>query len=96
MTKTFKDLKKELKEKDPELYNEIMTEVSQEIEELKKQWGGVRKNAGRKKIYSEKVKETYELEKTDVISLKDYAQKHKVSKNKAIHEAINLLIRQEG
>lgn len=94
MAKTFKDFKKELKEKDPEFYNEIMAEASQEIEEIKKQWGGVRLNAGRKKIYAEKVKETYELEKSDVINLKDYAKKHNISKNRAIREAINLLIKQ--
>lgn len=58
--------------------------------------GGKRLNAGRKKIYYDKVKETYELEKADVISLKEYAKKHKVSKNRAIHEAINLLTKQEA
>lgn len=54
--------------------------------------GGARANAGRKKIYIEKVKETYELEKTSVISLKDYAKKHKISKNKAISLAIETLL----
>jgi len=96
MAKSFKDLKKELKQKDPELYNEIMTEASQEIKEIKKQWGGKRQNAGRKKEYSEKVKETFDLEKSDVVSLKEYAKKHKISKNKALHEAINNLIRHEA
>lgn len=96
MAKSFKDLKKELKQKDPEFYNEIMTETIQEIEEIKKQWGGKRPNAGRKKEYSEKVKETFDLEKSDVINLKEYAKKHKISKNKALHEAINILIKQEA
>lgn len=58
--------------------------------------GGKRPNAGRKKIYTEKVKETYELEKADVVSLKEYARKHKLSKNRAIHEAINLLIQKKA
>lgn len=58
--------------------------------------GGTRANAGRKKIYTEKIKETYEIEKADVISLKEYAKKHNISKNKAIHEAINLLTKQEA
>ena len=58
--------------------------------------GGARANAGRKKIYVDKVKETYELEKSDVVSLKEYAKKHKISKNKAIQEAINLLTRHEA
>ena len=93
MPKTFKDIKKELQLKEPELYEEIMTEATQEIEEIKKQWGGKRPNAGRKKENSEKVKETFDLEKTDIISLKEYAKKHKISKNKALHEAINNLIR---
>lgn len=96
MAKSFKDLKKELKQKDPELYNEIMAEATQEIEEIKKQWGGKRPNAGRKKEYSEKVKETFDLEKSDVISLKEYAKKHKISKNKALHDAINILTKQEA
>lgn len=96
MVKTFKDLKKELKQNDPELYNEIMTEAAQEIEELKKQWGGKRPNSGRKKEYSEKVKETFDLEKADVICLKEYAKKHKISKNKALHEAIHNLVRNEA
>lgn len=36
MPKSFKDYKKELRKKDPEFYNEIMTEAEQEIEEIKK------------------------------------------------------------
>jgi len=96
MAKTFKDLKEELQQKDPEFYNEIMTEATQEIEKIKKQWGGKRSNAGRKKEYSERVKETFNLEKSDVISLKEYAKEHKISKNKALHEAIENLIRKNA
>ena len=68
------------------------------IEYYKKTFGrgGARINAGRKKIYTDKVKETYELEKSDVICLKDYAKKHKISKNKAISQAINILIKLEA
>ena len=58
--------------------------------------GGARKGAGRKKLYVEKVKETYELEKNDVLSLKEYAKKHKISKNKALHEAIQYLTKNEA
>lgn len=95
MAKSFKDIKKELKEKNPELYNEIMTEAAHEIEEMRK-WGGKRSNSGRKKSSVEKVKKTFELEKSDVVCLKEYAKKHKISQNKAIKEAINNLTKQEG
>ncbi len=89
--KTHEQVMQELKNKDPESYYQIIEESNNEIEELRK-WGGKRSNAGRKKEYKDKVKETFDLEKTDVINLKEYAKKHKISKNKALHEAINKLI----
>ncbi len=58
--------------------------------------GGARPGAGRKKLFTSKKRETFDLEESDVISLKDYAKKHKISKNKALHEAINILTRQEA
>jgi len=58
--------------------------------------GGVREGAGRKKEYKSKKRETFDLEETDIISLKEYAKKRKISKNKALHEAITNLIRQEA
>ncbi len=58
--------------------------------------GGKREGAGRKKVYKCRKKATFELEETDVISLKEYAKKHKISKNKAIHKAINLLTGNEN
>ncbi len=91
MPKTFKEFMKELNTKDPALHQEIIEESDREIEEIKKQWGGKRPNAGRKKEYKDKVKETFDLEKSDVICLKEYAKKHKISKNKALSEAIRRL-----
>jgi hypothetical protein len=96
MAKSFKDLKKELKEKDPAFYDEIMTEASREIEEIRKTWGGKRFNAGRPVIYSGRKKTTFELEEADIINLRDYAKKHKISQNRAIHKAISLLSRKEA
>ena len=58
--------------------------------------GGARPGAGRKKQFTSKKRETFDLEESDVISLKEYAKKHKISKNKALHEAINILTKQEA
>ncbi len=69
-------------------------EKSSGIEYYKKTYGrgGARPNAGRKKQYKNKVKETYEIEKTEADKLKSYAKEHGISKNKAITEAINKLV----
>jgi len=58
--------------------------------------GGAREGAGRKKQYTSKKRETFDLEESDIISLKEYAKKHKISKNKALHEAISSLTKQEA
>lgn len=55
--------------------------------------GGARAGAGRKKVYTEKVKETFELEKELSNSLKEYSKEHKISKNKAINEAIKKFLK---
>lgn len=72
-----------------------MENVAKRAEEFKKR-GGKREGSGRKKLYENRIKATFDLEETDVINLKDYAKKHKISKNKALHEAINILIRHEA
>lgn len=58
--------------------------------------GGARQGAGRKKEYTAKKRETFDLEEADIISLKEYAKQRKISKNKALHEAIANLTRQEA
>lgn len=58
--------------------------------------GGARQGAGRKKEYVSKKRETFDLEEADIISLKEYAKQRKISKNKALHEAITNLTRQEA
>lgn len=58
--------------------------------------GGARQGAGRKKEYVSKKRETFDLEEADIISLKEYAKQRKISKNKALHEAIANLTRQEA
>jgi len=95
MPKSLDQILEELKQTDPESYNEIISESNKEIEEIRK-WGGKRANSGRKKTDKEKIKKTFELEKSDVVSLKEYAKKHKLSQNKALHEAINNLLKHEA
>jgi hypothetical protein len=75
---------------------EATEQADRDIEEIKKQWGGKRPNSGRKKQNTEKVKRTFELEKADIICLEKYAKKHRISKNKALKEAIHILERQEA
>jgi len=58
--------------------------------------GGARQGAGRKKEYVAKKRETFDLEEADIISLNEYAKSRKISKNKALHEAIASLTRQEA
>ena len=58
--------------------------------------GGARQGAGRKKEYVAKKRETFDLEEADIISLKEYAKQRKISKNKALHEAITNLTCQEA
>jgi hypothetical protein len=89
------DLLEEIKDTDPERYNKIVENVAKRSEEFKKR-GGKREGSGRKKLYANRVKATFDLDESDVINLKDYAKKHKISKNKALHEAINNLIRNEA
>lgn len=54
--------------------------------------GGSRLGAGRKKQFTSKKRATFDLEEADIISLEKYAKKRKISKNKAISEAIHNLI----
>ncbi len=95
MAKSLDKILEELKQTDPQSYNEIITESDKEIAEIRK-WGGKRPNSGRKKQYKEKVKRTFELEKDDVVCLENYAKKHKISKNKALKEAIHNLEKLEA
>jgi hypothetical protein len=93
--KTHEQIMEELKQTDPESYNQIINESEKEIAEIRK-WGGKRPNSGRKKQNNEKVKRTFEFEKADIVCLENYAKKHKISKNKALKEAIHILERQEA
>ena len=93
--KTHEQIMEELKQTDPESYKQIIEESNKEITEIRK-WGGKRPNSGRKKQNKDKVKRTFELEKDDVVCLENYAKKHRISKNKALKEAIHILERQEA
>lgn len=87
MPQTFKQYMQELKEKDPELYKEIIEESNKEIEELR-QWGGKRPNAGRKKL-ADRVAINKRIKKDTVILIKDYSKTHNVSENEALDRLIN-------
>jgi len=89
---TLDEVLENVRLKNPEAYKEIIEESDREIERIKASWGGKRSNSGRKKQYNEKVKETFDIEKADIVSLKEYAKTHKISKNKALKEAIRCLI----
>jgi len=89
MPKTHEELMEELKQTDPELYQEIMSEVAQEIEEIRKKWGGKRSNAGRKKIYSDRVALNKRIQKDTIVLIKDYSKTHNISENEALDRLIN-------
>jgi hypothetical protein len=89
------ELLNEIREESPERYDKIMENVTRRAEDFKKH-GGKREGSGRKKLYNHRVKATFDLDESDIISLRDYAKKHKISKNKALQEAINNLIRNEA
>ncbi len=91
---SIKEMLEDVKQKDPTRYNAIMDEVEKRRVLFDSGRGGARKNAGRKKHYEERVKETFNLEKADVVFLKDYAKKQNISKNKALQEAIKILKQQ--
>lgn len=91
---TLKEMMDKLKQEDPDAYNQVMAEVERRRVLFESGRGGARKNAGRKKEYEERVKETFNLEKSDVVFLKDYAKKKNISKNKALQEAIKILKQQ--
>lgn len=88
------EMLEKVKQETPARYEAIMAEVERRRVIFESGRGGVRKNAGRKKQYEERVKETFNLEKADVVFLKDYAKKQNISKNKALQEAIKVLKQQ--
>jgi len=85
--KTHEQLMEELKQTDPESYNQIIEESNKEIEELRK-WGGKRINAGRKRL-AEKVAIHKRVNKNTVVLIKDYSKKHNISENEALDKLIN-------
>ena len=88
------EMLEKLKQNEPARYDEVMAEVERRRVLYASGRGGARKNAGRKKEYQERIKETFNLEKADVVFLKDYAKEKKISKNKALQEAIKSLRQQ--
>lgn len=87
--KSFKQIKEELQLKDPELYEEIMTEAQSEIDELKQQWGGKRVNAGRPKKYTDRKTITKQISCNTVTMIKTFAQEKHISENEALEQLIN-------
>ena len=87
--KTHRQLMAELKLKDPESYKEIMEESAREIEEIRKSWGGKRPNAGRKKVYPDRVGINKRVSKDTVVKLKDYSKKHNISETEALDRLVD-------
>ena len=56
--------------------------------------GGPRPKSGRKKIFKDPVKATYEFEKETLIKFRDYAKKHKKSQNELLNDAVKKIINQ--
>ena len=77
----------ELKQSDPESYNQIVEESDKEREELRK-WGGKRTNAGRKRL-ADKVAIHKRVEKNTIVLIKDYSRNHNISENEALDKLIN-------
>ncbi len=87
--KTHKQLMNELKQKDSELYNEIISEAAQEIQEIKRKWGGKRTNAGRPRIYKDRKTITKQLFIGTIARIKEFSKAHKISENEALEKLIN-------
>jgi hypothetical protein len=87
--KTHKQLMDELKQKDAELYNEIISEAAQEIEEIKRKWGGKRLNAGRPRIYEDRKTVSKQLFISTIARVKEFSKIHKISENEALERLIN-------
>ncbi len=86
--KTHKEIMDELKQSDPDSYKEIIEDSDKEIEELRK-WGGKRINAGRKKVYTDRVAINKRVKKDTVLLIKDYSKSHNISENEALDQLIN-------
>lgn len=50
--------------------------------------GGYRPNAGRKKIYPERIALNKRVSKDTIILLKEYSKKHKISENEALDKLV--------
>jgi hypothetical protein len=87
--KSFKQIKQELSIKDPELYQELMTEVQVEINDLKKHWGGKRIGSGRPKKYPDRKSITKQVSNDTISIIKAYAKEKAISENEALEILVN-------
>jgi hypothetical protein len=85
--KPLSKIMEELKESDPDSFNEIETEVARRGEEIKKH-GGYRPGAGRKRIYPNRVQITKNIPIETQKILKKFAKEHNISENEALNRLI--------
>ena len=88
---SHKEMMKDLKEKDPQLYHEIVTEAEEEV----KNWGGSRQNAGRKSLYPNGTSAINKKVSVEAkTSLKEYAKKYGISESLLLNKVILLGLEQ--
>jgi hypothetical protein len=80
MVKKFTDIMEELKISDPASY--------EEIEAIKKSWGGKRAGAGRSKADTRKKTVTKRLNEQTIVKIKEYSKAKNINETKALEELI--------
>jgi tRNA A37 N6-isopentenylltransferase MiaA len=86
--KDLSEIMQELKETDPESYEEIENNVKERVKKIR---GGARHGAGRPKIYPVRLKRAYELDENTLKLIEEIAKEKHVSKNEVISIAVNHL-----
>lgn len=73
-----------LESPDGKKYANALEKIRKEV----KGRGGKRPNAGRKKLYPDRVALNKRVSKDTIVLLKDYSQKHQISENEALDKLI--------
>ena len=79
------DYHKWLETEEGKEYAKALEEIRNEV----KGRGGYRANAGRKKLYSDRIALNKRISKSTVNLLKDYSKSHNISENEALENLIN-------
>lgn len=70
-------------------YAKALENIRDEVNKTVKGRGGYRPNAGRKKIYGDRIALNKRVEKNTVVLIKDYSKNHNISENEALEKLIN-------